>query len=106
MGDFRQSNLVSMHIGSFSSIPERTTENQFILIIYPVEVKDLWKDEIVQVMPAGSIKVLVYLGANKQKGDTDFSKYDFVIITFSTLTGRLQEQTRYSVNTITMVYFN
>lgn len=38
----RQSNLVSMHIASSSSLPGRTTENQFTLIMYPVEVKDLW----------------------------------------------------------------
>lgn len=43
-------------------------------------------------MPAGSIKELVYLRTNKQKDDTDFSKYDVVITTYSTLTGRLKEE--------------
>ncbi|KAK9285779.1 hypothetical protein L1049_024980 [Liquidambar formosana] len=53
------------------------------LVICPVAAVSQWVSEINRFTSEGSTKVLVYHGANRGKSLLQFSKYDFVITTYS-----------------------
>ncbi|GMH12044.1 hypothetical protein Nepgr_013885 [Nepenthes gracilis] len=55
------------------------------LVICPVVAVIQWVNEIERFTSKGSTKVLVYHGANREKSLHEFSDYDFVITTYSTV---------------------
>ncbi|XP_010244485.1 PREDICTED: DNA repair protein RAD16 [Nelumbo nucifera] len=55
------------------------------LVICPVVAVMQWADEIDRFTPKGSTKVLVYHGVNKKKIMNEFSEFDFVLTTYSTV---------------------
>ncbi|KAK4255337.1 hypothetical protein QN277_008349 [Acacia crassicarpa] len=55
------------------------------LVICPVVAVTQWVSEIDRFTLKGSTKVLIYHGAKRGKYSEEFSKYDFVITTYSTV---------------------
>ncbi|XP_042422909.1 DNA repair protein RAD16-like [Zingiber officinale] len=55
------------------------------LVICPVVAVIQWVGEINKHTEKGSVKVLVYHGANRDKTKYEFDDYDFVITTYSTI---------------------
>ncbi|CAN1843606.1 ATP-dependent helicase rhp16 [Linum perenne] len=53
------------------------------LVICPVVAVTQWVSEIERFTKEGSVKVLVYHGANRGKNSKKFADYDFVITTYS-----------------------
>ncbi|CBI23220.3 unnamed protein product, partial [Vitis vinifera] len=62
-----------------------TSSSSPTLVICPLAALKQWETEIIQCMPPGSVKVLVYHGARKRVTGQDFSGYDFVLTTYSTV---------------------
>ncbi|XP_034697359.1 ATP-dependent helicase rhp16-like [Vitis riparia] len=62
-----------------------TSSSSPTLVICPLAALKQWETEIIQCMPPGSVKVLVYHGARKRETGQDFSGYDFVLTTYSTV---------------------
>ncbi|GAB4859441.1 hypothetical protein Ancab_010907 [Ancistrocladus abbreviatus] len=60
-------------------------ETKCTLVICPVVAVMQWVNEIERFTSKGSTKVLVYYGAKRGKGHQEFSGYDFVITTYSTV---------------------
>ncbi|KAK9155666.1 hypothetical protein Sjap_003146 [Stephania japonica] len=55
------------------------------LVICPLVAVTQWKNEIAMYTREGSTKVLIYHGANRRKKLSQFSDYDFVLTTYSTV---------------------
>lgn len=55
------------------------------LVICPMVAASQWVNEINRFTSRGSTKVLVYYGAKREKSVDQFSEYDFVITTYSTV---------------------
>lgn len=59
--------------------------NRSTLVICPVVAVIQWAGEIERHTEKGKVRVLVYHGAKRAKGEVDFGQYDFVITTYSTI---------------------
>ncbi|KAM7274565.1 hypothetical protein ACFE04_016431 [Oxalis oulophora] len=55
------------------------------LVVCPVVAVSQWVNEINRFTAEGSTRILVYHGPNREKITTQFSDYDFVITTYSTI---------------------
>ncbi|XP_058097466.1 DNA repair protein RAD16 [Magnolia sinica] len=53
------------------------------LVICPLVAVVQWVNEITKFTSEGSVKVLVYHGAKREKGFDQFFKYDFILTTYS-----------------------
>ncbi|KAK9133343.1 hypothetical protein Scep_012871 [Stephania cephalantha] len=74
--------------GVHSSTPSSSMglpELKCTLVICPLVAVTQWKNEIAMYTREGSTKVLIYHGANRRKKLSQFSDYDFVLTTYSTV---------------------
>ncbi|KAJ3670458.1 hypothetical protein LUZ60_010782 [Juncus effusus] len=74
--------LQDQKIASSSSQSET---NKCTLVICPVVAVIQWAGEIERHTEKGKVRVLIYHGAKRGKGEVDFGKYDFVLTTYSTI---------------------
>ncbi|KAK9267858.1 hypothetical protein L1049_010295 [Liquidambar formosana] len=83
--------ILNADVGQCEGLPssslskEELQEIKCTLVVCPLAALIQWKNEIARCTPQGSTKVLVYHGTNKKKIVHDFSHYDFVLTTYSTL---------------------
>lgn len=68
-------------VGSSSS----ADNNGCTLVICPLVALIQWEGEIERHTREGSVKVLAFHGAKRNKGDVDFGRYDFVLTTYGTV---------------------
>lgn len=69
--------------GPFSSVD--ISGSKPTLVVCPVVAVTQWVSEIDRFTTKGSTKVLVYHGVNREKSFKNFSGFDFVITTYSTI---------------------
>ncbi|XP_057963175.1 helicase-like transcription factor CHR27 isoform X2 [Malania oleifera] len=74
-----------------SSFKTGLPEIKCTLVICPTTAVNHWTDEIARCTTEGSIKVLVYHGANKRRLIHKFSEYDFVLTTYATAAADFKE---------------
>ncbi|KAJ4977231.1 hypothetical protein NE237_002337 [Protea cynaroides] len=82
---FSQSNGGHSDASPSTSTSTALPEIECTLVICPVVAVMQWVREIDRFTPPGSTRVLVYHGANRKKNSDEFSKYDFVLTTYSTI---------------------
>ncbi|KAL8137930.1 LOW QUALITY PROTEIN: hypothetical protein V2J09_003931 [Rumex salicifolius] len=73
------------NLSSLPSTSKELPEIKSTLVICPVVAVTQWVSEVERFTSIGSTKVLVYHGANRGKSIEQFSAYDFVLTTYSTV---------------------
>jgi DNA repair protein RAD16 len=74
-----------LHAQSDASCSSSKGNNNCTLVICPLVALIQWEKEIHKYTVKGSVKVLVFHGAKRPRGEVDFSRYDFVLTTYATV---------------------
>lgn len=74
-----------LHATSEASCSSSKGGNKCTLVICPLVALIQWEKEIEKYTVNGSIRLLVFHGTKRPRGEVDFSRYDFVLTTYSTV---------------------
>jgi SNF2 family DNA or RNA helicase len=72
-----------LRVQSEASCSSSRGNNKCTLVVCPVVALNQWAKEIEKHTVNGSVRVLVFHGAKRPRGEVDFSQYDFVLTTYS-----------------------